>query len=137
MHALTKATNIASKKTIAKAISGLCEKGHIAIIEEAHNDIRGTWYQVFLPEEIEAHQKNTAPKNTTVNFTPVKSSAVIFAEEEEKNTAVENTLVPLDLENPGLELSRVKSTAVNFTPNKTIALKNTLSLPLSTSSTST
>jgi hypothetical protein len=123
MHALAKATNIASKKTIAKAITGLCEKGHIAIIQEAHNDVRGTWYRVFLPEEVETIQQNTRSKNTAVNSTPVKSSAVVFAEEEEKNTVVENTLVPPDLENPGLEPSGVKSTAVNFTPNKTIAFK--------------
>jgi hypothetical protein len=123
MHALAKATNIASKKTIAKAINGLCQKGHIAIIEEAHNDVRGTWYRIFLPDEVETIQKNTRSKNTTVNSTAVKDSAVIFVEEEEKNTAVENTLVPPDLENPRLEPSGVKSTAVNFTPNKTIDLK--------------
>jgi hypothetical protein len=86
MHALAKATNIASKKTIAKAITGLCEKGHIAIIQKAHNDVRGTWYRIFLPEEIETVQQNTRSKGTAVNFTPVKSSAVIFAKEEEKNT---------------------------------------------------
>jgi hypothetical protein len=118
MHALAKATNIASKKTIAKAITGLCEKGHIAIIQEAHNDVRGTWYRVFLPEEVETIQQNTRSKNTAVNSTPVKSSAVVFVGEEEKITAVENTPVLLDLENPGLEPSRVKSTAVNFTPIK-------------------
>ena len=123
MHALAKATNIASKKTIAKAITGLCEKGHIAIIQEAHNDVRGTWYRVFLPEEVETVQKNTGSKNTAVNLTAVKNSAVIFAEEEEKNTAVENTAVLPNLENPELEPSEVKSTAVNFTPNKTIVLK--------------
>jgi hypothetical protein len=123
MHALAKATNIASKKTIAKAITGLCEKGHIAIIQEAHNDVRGTWYRVFLPEEVETIQQNTRSKNTAVNSTPVKSSAVVFVGEEEKITAVENTPVLLDLENPGLEPSRVKSTAVNFTPNKTISFK--------------
>jgi hypothetical protein len=123
MHALAKATNIASKKTIAKAITGLCEKGHIAIIQEAHNDVRGTWYRVFLPEEVETTQENTRSKNTAVNSTLVKSSAVIFVEEKEKNTVVENTVVLPDLENPGLEPSSVKSTAVNFTPNKTIGLK--------------
>jgi hypothetical protein len=42
---------------------------------------------------------------------------------KKKNTAVENTLVPPDPENPELGPSGVKSTAVNFTPNKTIDFK--------------
>jgi hypothetical protein len=85
--------------------------------------VRGTWYRVFLPEEVETIQKITRPKNTAVHSTPVKSSAVVFVEEEEKNTAVKNTLVPPDLENTRLESSGIKSTAVNFTPNKTIVFK--------------
>ena len=123
MHALAKATNIASKKTIAKAITGLSKKGHIAILQEAHNDVRGTWYRVFLPEEVETIQKDTRLINTAVNSTPVKSSAVIFVEEEGKNTAVKNTLVLSNIENTGLEPSTAKFTAVDFTPIKTIDLK--------------
>jgi hypothetical protein len=40
MQALAAATNIASKKTVAKALAGLLMKGHIAIEQEASNDVR-------------------------------------------------------------------------------------------------
>jgi hypothetical protein len=60
MQALAAATNIASKKTIAKAIAGLVKKGHIAIEQEASNDVRGTWYRVFLPQEITRARKSGA-----------------------------------------------------------------------------
>jgi len=127
MHALATATNIASKKTIAKAITGLVKKGHIAIVQEALSDIRGTWYQVFLPHEIARDRKLTGVKNTAVKSSAVESSAVIFANFEERITAVENTPVVQDLENIEEKPSGVKFTAVNFTPITTDLLQ-TLSL---------
>ena len=127
MHALATATNIASKKTIAKAITGLVKKGHIAIVQEALSDIRGTWYQVFLPHEIARDRKLTGVKNTAVKSTAEESSAVIFANFEERITAVENTPVVQDLENIEEKPSGVKFTAVNFTPITTDLLQ-TLSL---------
>jgi hypothetical protein len=128
MQALSKATNIASKKTIAKAIARLIKKAHIAIVQEAHNDVRGTWYRVFLPDEIEEAKKLAGLKITAVKSTPVINSTVDFAKGEEKSSAVENTTVLPRVEIPKLEPSRVKNTTVDSTPYITNTLQ-TLSLP--------
>ena len=128
MQALAAATNLASKKTVAKALAGLLMKGHIAIEQEALNDVRGTWYRVFLPREIPMIKKLTRVKMTAVKSTAVQRSAVISADTEEKNSVVENT-TPLQLfENTEKKGSSVKNTAVNFAPITTDLL-HTLSLP--------
>ena len=129
MYALAAATNIASKKTIAKAIVGLVKKGHIAIEQEASNDVRGTWYRVFLPQEITRVRKPTGVKITPVISTAVDDSAVVSANVEEKSSAVENTVGQQDLENVQKIASGVKNTVVNVTPITTDLLQ-TLSLPL-------
>src|SRR4029434_3061969 len=90
MQALAAATNIASKKTVAKALAGLLMKGHIAIEQEASNDVRGTWYRVFLPQEIPTIRKLTRVKMTPVKSTAVEMSAAISTGTEEKNSGVEN-----------------------------------------------
>jgi hypothetical protein len=129
MQALAKATNIASKKTIATAISGLVAKGHIAIVQEAGGDVRGTWYRVFLPDEIAEIQKRTGAKNSTVNFTVVKNSAVNFTNSTSvKNSAVNFTPELQSIENKSQDPTSVKNSAVNFTPITTDLLQ-TLSLP--------
>jgi hypothetical protein len=128
MQALSKTTNIASKKTIAKAIARLIEKAHIAIVQEAHNDVRGTWYRVFLPDEIEEVKKLARLKSTAVETTPVRNSTVDFAKGEEKSSAVETTPVLPRVEISRLESSRVKNTTVDSTPYTTSILQ-TLSLP--------
>jgi len=128
MHALATATNIASKKTIAKALTGLVKKGHIAIVQEASNDVRGTWYQVFLPHEIASIRKLTGVKNTPVKSTGVERSRVIAANSEKKRSAVENTLVIQGFESIEKNTSDKKNTAVDCTPITTDLLQ-TLSLP--------
>ena len=128
MQALSKATNIASKKTIAKAIARLIKKAHIAIVQEAHNDVRGTWYRIFLPDEIEEVKKLARLKTTAVETTPVRNSTVDFAKGEGKSSAVEKTAVLPRVEITKLEASRVRNTTVDSTPNTTNILQ-TLSLP--------
>jgi hypothetical protein len=128
MQALAAATNIASKKTIAKALTGLVKKGHIAIEQEASNDVRGTWYRVFLPHEISTVRKLTRLKMTPVKSTAVETSAVISANIEEKSSAVENTVHLQCLENTEENASSIKNTVVNFAPITTDLL-HTLSLP--------
>ena len=129
MHALAAATNIASKKTIAKAIAGLVKKRHIAIAQEASNDVRGTWYQVFLPHEITRVRKFTREKITPVKSTVVDDSAVVSANVGEKNSVVENTVGLQAVENTQKIASDTKNTVVNFTPITTDLL-HTHSLPL-------
>ncbi len=129
MHALAAATNIASKKTIAKAIAGLVKKRHIAIAQEASNDVRGTWYQVFLPHEITRVRKFTREKITPVKSTGVDDSAVVSANVEEKSSVVENTVGLQAVESIQKITSDTKNTVVNFTPITTDLL-HTLSLPL-------
>ena len=129
MQALAAATNIASKKTIAKAITGLVKKRHIAIEQEASNDVRGTWYRVFLPQEITRARKPTSVKITPVKSTAVDDSAVVSANVEEKSSAVENTVDRQDLESIQQNASGVKNTVVNVAPITTDLLQ-TLSLPL-------
>ncbi|HEV8712588.1 MAG TPA: hypothetical protein VGX03_07145 [Candidatus Binatia bacterium] len=129
MHALAAATNIASKKTIAKALAGLVKKGHIAIVQEALNDVRGTWYQVFLPHEIARVRKLTGVKNTPVKSTAVEGSTVASAHIEKKSSAVENALVIQDFESIEKNTSDTKNTAVNCAPITTDLLQ-TLSLPI-------
>lgn len=128
MQALAAATNIASKKTIAKALTGLVKKGHIAIKQEASNDVRGTWYRVFLPHEILTVRNLTGLKMTPVKSTAVEMSAVISANIEEKSSAVENTAPLQPLESTEENAGGVKNTVVNFTPITTDLL-HTLSLP--------
>jgi hypothetical protein len=128
MHALAKATNIASKKTIATAIVGLIKKGHIAIVQEAGSDIRGTWYRIFLPEEIEEIRKITPVKNSAVKITPVKNSAVDFSNDHIKNSAVKITPVEQTIENKSTEITTTKNSAVDFASITTNVLQ-TLSLP--------
>ena len=128
MQALAVATNIASKKTIAKALTGLVKKGHITIEQEASNDVRGTWYRVFLPHEIPTVRKLSGIKITPVKSTAVETSAVISASIEEKSSAVENTARLQYLESTGKNASGVKNTVVNFTPITTDLL-HTLSPP--------
>jgi len=98
MQALAAATNIASKKTIAKAIAGLVKQGHIAIEQVASNDVRGTWYRVFLPQEITRAKKPTSVKITPVTSTAVDDSIVVSANAEEKSSTVKNTVGQQDLE---------------------------------------
>ena len=128
MHALAAATNIASKKTIAKAIAGLVQKGHITIEQEASNDVRGTWYRVFLPQEITRVRKPTGLKITPVKSTAVDYSAVVSANIEEKSSAVENSIAQQELESIQKIVSDVKNTVVNVAPITTDLLQ-TLSLP--------
>ena len=128
MQALVAATNIASKKTIAKALTGLVKKGHIAIKQEALNDVRGTWYRVFLPHEIPTVRKLTGAKITPVKSTAVETSAVISASMEEKSSAVENTARLQHLEDTEKNSGSAKNTVVNFAPITTDLL-HTLSLP--------
>src|SRR5439155_25657068 len=106
MQALAAATNIASKKTIAKAIAGLVKKGHIAIEQEASNDVRGTWYRVFLQQEITRARKSTTVKITPVKSTAVDDSTVVSANVEEKSSAVKNTVGQQDLESIQQNASR-------------------------------
>jgi hypothetical protein len=129
MQALAASTNIASKKTIAKAIAGLVKKGHIAIVQEASNDVRGTWYQVFLPHEITRVGKFTREKITPVKSTGVDDSAAVSANVEEKSSVVENTVGLQQVESIQNNTSGAKNTVVNFAPITTDLL-HTLSLPL-------
>ena len=128
MQALATATNIASKKTIAKALTGLVKKGHITIEQEASNDVRGTWYRVFLPHEIPTVRKLSGIKITPVKSTAVETSAVISANIEEKSSAVENTARLQYLESTKKNASGIKNTVVNFAPITTDLL-HTLSPP--------
>jgi hypothetical protein len=128
MQALAAATNIASKKTVAKALAGLLMKGHITIEQEASNDVRGTWYRVFLPQEIPTIRKLTGVKTTAVKSTAVAMSAVIPTGSKEKNSRVENTTRLQLLENTEKNVSGVKNTVANFAPITTDLL-HTLSLP--------
>jgi len=127
MQALAAATNIASKKTVAKALTGLLMKGHIAIEQEASNDVRGTWYRVFLPQEIPTTRKLTRVKMTPVKSTAVEMSAAISTGTEEKNSGVENATRLHFIENTENNSSSVKNTVVNFSPITTDLL-HTLSL---------
>jgi hypothetical protein len=127
MQALAAATNIASKKTVAKALAGLLMKGHIAIEQEASNDVRGTWYRVFLPQEIPTIRTLTRVKMTPVKSTAVEMSAAISTGAEEKNSGVENATHLHLLENTEKNASSVKNTVVNFAPITTDLL-HTLSL---------
>src|SRR4030095_13357739 len=129
MQCLAAATNIASKKTIAKAIAGLAKKGHIAIEQEASNDVRGTWYRVFLPQEIARVKKPAGAKITPVKSTAVDDSTVVSANVEENNSAVKNTIGQQDLESSQPNASSVKNTVVKIAPITTDLLQ-TLSLPL-------
>jgi hypothetical protein len=129
MQALAAATNIASKKTIAKAIAGLVKKGHIAIVQEASNDVRGTWYQIFLPQEITRVRKLTGVKIAPVKYTVVDDSTVASANVEEKSSVVENTVGLQHVESIQNNPSSAKNTVVNFAPITTDLL-HTLSLPL-------
>jgi hypothetical protein len=129
MQALAAATNIASKKTIAKAIAGLVKQGHIAIEQVASNDVRGTWYRVFLPQEITRAKKPTSVKITPVTSTAVDDSIVVSANAEEKSSTVKNTVGQQDLESIQQNASGVKNTVVNVAPITTDLLQ-TLSLPL-------
>jgi len=53
MTALKRATGIKSLKTVAKALSGLTNKGHITVESKSGNDpTKGTTYRVFLSKEI-------------------------------------------------------------------------------------
>src|SRR5262249_42620894 len=128
MQALAAATNIASKKTVAKALAGLLMKGHIAIEQEASNDVRGTWYRVFLPHEIPMVRKLTRVKITPVKSTAVEMSAAISANIEEKSSTVENATRSQHLQSNETTASSVKNTVVNFAPITTDLLQ-TLSLP--------
>jgi hypothetical protein len=128
MQALAAATNIASKKTVAKALAGLLMKGHIAIEQEASNDVRGTWYRVFLPQEIPTIRKHSKVKITAVKSTAVEMSAAISAGTKEKNSGVENATRLQLLENTEKNASGIKNTVVNFAPITTDLL-HTLSLP--------
>jgi hypothetical protein len=128
MQALAAATNIASKKTVAKALAGLLMKGHIAIEQEASNDVRGTWYRVFLPQEIPTLKKLTRVKTTAVKSTAVEMSAAISASPEEKNSGVENATRLQLVENTENISGSVKNTVVNFSPITTDLL-HILSLP--------
>jgi hypothetical protein len=129
MQALAAATNISSKKTIAKALAGLTKKGHIAIVQEASNDVRGTWYRVFLPHEIAGIKKLTRIKITPVKSTVVENSAVDSANAEEKGSVVENTIVLQGFQTIKKNAGDAKNTAVNFAPITTDLLQ-TLSLPV-------
>jgi hypothetical protein len=127
MQALAVATNIASKKTVAKALAGLLMKGHIAIEQEASNDVRGTWYRVFLPQEIPTILKLSRVKMTPVKSTAVEMSAAISTGTEEKNSGVENATRLHLLENTEKNVSSVQNTVVNFASITTDPL-HTLSL---------
>jgi hypothetical protein len=127
MQALAVATNIASKKTVAKALAGLLMKGHIAIEQEASNDVRGTWYRVFLPQEIPTILKLSRVKMTPVKSTAVEMSAAISTGTEEKNSGVENATRLHLLENTENNVSSVQNTVVNFASITTDPL-HTLSL---------
>jgi hypothetical protein len=64
---LVEATGIKSPKTIAQAIKGLVEKGHIAILNNHNNNPKvGTTYRVFLPVEIDGIKSRTKIKSTEV-----------------------------------------------------------------------
>jgi hypothetical protein len=129
MQTLAAATNIASKKTIAKALAGLVKKGHIAIEQEASNDVRGTWYRVFLPHEIPMVRKLTRVKMTPVKSTAVEMSTAISASIVEKSSTVENTARLQPIENTENNQSSVKNTVVNSAPITTDLL-HTHSLPI-------
>jgi hypothetical protein len=105
------------------------KKGHIAIEQEASNDVRGTWYRVFLPQEITRVRKPTGVKITPVKSTAVDDSAVVSANVEEKSSVVENTVGQQDLESIQKIAGDAKNTVVNVTPITTDLLQ-TLSLPL-------
>lgn len=146
MQALSRATNIASKKTIAKAIDGLVEKSHVAIIQEANGDTRGTWYRVFLPEEIDMVRiliqekpgrakntivENSAVKNIRAENTTVENSAVNFPVGEEKTTTVIIDPVSESIENKEENPTNTKTTTVKIAPFTTDLL-HTLSQRLLT-----
>ena len=69
MGALAKACNISSsEKTVRKAINGLIEKGHIAIVDEHNNSKLGTKYRIFLPREINGIESPNCSKKYCSRF---------------------------------------------------------------------
>lgn len=132
MGALAKACNISSsEKTVRKAIGGLIEKGHIAIVDEHNNSKLGTKYRIFLPREINGIESRSIVKNTVVDFTTVNNTTVSdTAPTTVSSTVVKNTTVPSMPMNKQSEPTVVKNTAVDFTGNIYLNnLKDTLSLP--------
>lgn len=67
MTRLVQTTGIKSPKTIARAIERLVEKGHIAIVDDHHNNPQGgTTYRVFLPREIDGIKSKTKVRHSEV-----------------------------------------------------------------------
>lgn len=67
MTRLVQTTGIKSPKTIARAIERLVEKGHIAIVDNHHNNPQGgTTYRVFLPGEIDGIKSKTKVRHSEV-----------------------------------------------------------------------
>jgi len=67
MTRLVQTTGIKSPKTIARAIERLVEKGHIAIVDNHHNNPQGgTTYRVFLPGEIGGIKSKTKVRHSEV-----------------------------------------------------------------------
>jgi len=146
MGALAKACNISSsEKTVRKAIEGLIEKGHIAIVDEHNNSKLGTKYRIFLPREINGIERRTVVKNTVVDSSTVKNTTALSTVVENatvnnttvlnttpttvNSTVVKNTTVPSILMNKQSEPTVVKNTVVDFTGNIHLNnLKDTLSL---------
>ncbi|MDQ1252232.1 MAG: hypothetical protein QG646_1350 [Euryarchaeota archaeon] len=132
MGALAKACNISSsEKTVRKAIKGLIEKGHIAIVDEHNNSKLGTKYRIFLPLEINGIESRTIVKNTVVENTTVNNTTVFNTTRTTVNpTVVKNTTVPSMPMNKQSTPTVVNSTVVDFTGNiyNTIYNKDTLSL---------
>ena len=135
MGALAKACNISSsEKTVRKAIDGLIEKGHIAIVDEHNNNKLGTKYRVFLPREINGIESRTVVKKTTVDNTVVNNDTVNNTTVSNtthtmaNSTVVKNTTVPSIPMNKQSEPTVVKNTVVDFTDNIYLNnLKDTLS----------
>ena len=128
--ALAKACNIRSaNKTIGKAINGLIEKGHIAIIQKHGNNKAGTKYRVYLPCEIHQLESSTVVKTTVVENAVVNSTVVENAFLAPVNsTVVENTPVAQTRSESESESTVVNSTVVENTPIKDLTyLKDSLS----------